>query len=453
MKFSLIAIVCTLLLGCAEEKSNEVHKSVQIANVFPEQGLTDPHALVDNGKLYVFCGHDKSWHTDSTWLMDRWEIHSTTDLKEWKKEGEILPSQTYIGDEPNCWAGNIVKRDNKYYWYFSNRNINTGVMVADSPVGPWKDALGKPLLHEGIIGKTHPYDPTIFEENGEYSIVFGVGTYYAAKLSKDMISLESTPQPLSVVDKQGNKKWTDDKSTLFKRGNKYYLAWGGHYAMSDDFYGPYAYQGAFLAGGHNDVFVWKNQWYVVMENKDIGIFYRGVSLKPLNFNEDGTVIVPESDGDFPTDGRKWEFEQSTMAWAANEGTSLEWEKGLIKGDLKGHAIIESAVWLLTDLTKYNMLVLKLKNQSKATKARVSIASFNPGHHFWEKPAIDWEKEASFEIEISSNDTDFKEYKINLSAHPYLKNTLKRVRIEPALDVTKGSWELSYLSIESSNEKL
>ena len=129
------------------------------------------------GKLYVFCGHDKSWDTEDTWIMDRWEIWSTENLIDWKKESEIHPKDTYIGDLPNCFAGDITSRNGKYYWYFSNRSHSTGVMVSDTPTGPFKDALGKPLLPEGIIGKVHPYDPEIFVENGVYSIIFGAGFF------------------------------------------------------------------------------------------------------------------------------------------------------------------------------------------------------------------------------------------------------------------------------------
>lgn len=446
--------ILVLTLACSNKKKTTANKTesaervvVSIPNVFPEEGLTDPHALVENGRLYLFCGHDESWDTDDTWRMNRWEIRSSDNLTDWRKDGKILPTQTYIGDQPNCWAGDIVKKGDKYYWFFSNRHYSTGVMVADSPEGPWVDALGEPLLPEGIIGKTPPYDPALYEENNVYTIFFGSGQYQAATLAPDMISLASEPKPIDVFDKEGKRVWTADKSTVFKHDSIYYLAWGSDYAMSKSLYGPYVYEGAFLAGGHNDVFEWKGQLYAVMENKDISLFYRGVGLKPLNFNEDGTIRIPENDADFPAHGREWNFERSTMGWKAINGTDIEWSAdSLIKGEISGDAIIESAPWLLTELKKYQTLNIRIKNGSGAKQARISIASVTPEGAFWKKNTINWEEEDHVVIELDPNAQEFREYTIDLSQLPNLEPMLQKIRIEPAVGVNKGNWEIEYINI-------
>ena len=51
----------------------------------------------------------------------------------------------------------IKARNGKYYWYvpindikFSQDRMAIGVAVADSPEGPWKDALGKPLVSDSV---------------------------------------------------------------------------------------------------------------------------------------------------------------------------------------------------------------------------------------------------------------------------------------------------------------
>ena len=449
-KMTVRILLMTIAISTMAIAANAQERSKPLANdnLFPEQGLTDPHTIIANGRLYVFCGHDQSWDTDNTWKMDRWEIRSTDNLTDWRKDGEILPTQTYIGDEPNCWAGDISQKGDKYYWYFSNKHYSTGVMVADSPEGPWVDALGEPLLPPGIIGKTPPYDPTIYEEDGVYTIIFGSGRYQAATLGDDMISLKTAPQPLMVYTKEGKEKWTADKSTLFKRDSIYYLVWGSDYAMSKNLYGPYTYEGNFLAGGHNDLFQWNGQWYAVMENKDIGLLYRGVSLKPVNFNDDGTIIIPDDDSDFPADGRKWQFELSTMGWKALEGTSIQWDSdGLIKGQIKGNALIESPVWLLTELDKHQTLVIRIRNKSKAKQAKIWIASVTPQGAFWEHPEINWEEEDQILINLDSESNEFKEYTFDLSKLPNLEPMLKRIRIEPAMGVKKGSWEIESIVVE------
>lgn len=263
-----------------------------------------------------------------------------------------------------------------------------------------------------------------------------------------MISLAEKPQPVIVATKDGKEKWTDDKSTVFKRNDWYYLVWGGNYAMSKNLRGPYIFEGEFLEGGHNNVFQWKDQWYVVTENKDISLFYRGVSLKPLFFNEDGTVNVPENDNGFPADGRKWEFENSTMGWRAISGTNLKWhKKETISGKISGNASIQSSVWVGSNLKWNTTLVIRMKNKSAATKAKIYVASNDFTNGFWEHPEINWTKEAQFEIQLSQNSKSFVEYRIDLTENSNLKSSLKRIKIEPALSVDKGSWEIEYIGLE------
>jgi len=263
-----------------------------------------------------------------------------------------------------------------------------------------------------------------------------------------MISLAEKPQPILVKDKEGKDMWTADKSCVFKRNGKYYLIWEHKYAMADNVKGPYTFMGESLKGGHCNVFQWEGQYYALLENKDISLFYRGVSLKPLNFNEDGTIIVPEDDKGFPANGRAWNFEYSRMAWRGISGTEVTWNKsGKIAGEITGNAVIESSAWLLTDLTKYQNFVLRIKNNSTAKQAKISIASVNPKGAFWETPQINWKEQDHILIDLEPNSNEFKEYKIDLSTQPNLKSMLKRLRIEPAIGATAGSWEIEYISVE------
>ena len=62
---------------------------LQIENIFPEHGLTDPHVMIVDDRLYLGMGHDQSWDVEFNWTMDRWEIWSTDDLKTWVKETTI----------------------------------------------------------------------------------------------------------------------------------------------------------------------------------------------------------------------------------------------------------------------------------------------------------------------------------------------------------------------------
>lgn len=462
-----ILFVCVLagafVAGALPRPANlpkQIHHSVdsypvKIMNLFPEHGLTDPHAMIVGDRLYVGCGRDQSWNTEDTWRMDCWEFWSTDNLKDWRYESTLWPTETYIGDRPNCWAGDLIQKDGRFFWYFSNRNIDAGVAVSDRPGGPYHDALGKPLL-PGTIIKGNPYDPEIFrEEDGTCYIIFSANTYYIATLGEDMISLADEPQPIVVRTPDGQRKWTADKSSLFKRDGVYYLVWGSDYAMSDKLHGPYTYRGRFLNGGHGSIFNWKGQWYVLQENKDISLFYRGVMLKPVLFNEDKTIRVPGDDSGYPAGGRTWNFDRSAMGWRAVSGTSLNWgPSGVIRGDVSGNAVIRNAVWGGALLTQNKTILIRLRNRTPATQARISVASFDSSEkRFWAHPDVDWNAESqSVTFDINPNDPDFTDYVLDLSSLSGLKSNTKQIQIEPALGAKSGSWEIDCIRQQCAREK-
>ena len=458
-QISILTLITLVLFSCNEvKKKKEVenniseakHKPVKIDVIVPEHGMADPHAWVENDRVYIICGHDKSWDPTSSFPMDRWELWSSADLINWEFHRNLLPQDTYIGDQPNCWAGDICERDGKYYWFFSNRNIDTGVMVADEITGEYKDLLGKPLLPKGIV-PVHPYDPEIFIENDVYTICFGVGKYYMATLAKDMKSLDTEPKRIIIQDKNGKELSAEDKPTLFKRNDWYYLVYGSRYSMSKNLYGPYEFQGAFLSGGHTSFFDWKGQKYVMQENHDISAFYRGASLKPVNFNEDGTIIIPADDRMYPAPGRPFEFKNSTMGWKALNGTSAEFKDGKLIGTISAkNAVIRSAPWLYTDTRLCSKVTFNIKNNSAAKEMKFAIYTRDDKENgFWTvgtKP-VNWNKKQWISIPISSNDTEFKTYTIELNQFNEVKNRLMQIAIQPASDVTSGSWEIEEIRIE------
>jgi len=221
-------------------------------------------------------------------------------------------------DFTRCWATDVGHRNGKYYWYFSEGNQQAGVVEGPSPVGPWTDKLGKPLLTEDLT-PTDEYDMAIFEENGSHYIIFGVWDYYIARLAEDMMSLAEEPRKLELdqnVGPYGAGK-TDDKAYLHKRGSKYYLSWGCFYAMADDLYGPYEYQGCLLdddsfapgydsptwpngykQGRHGNFFEWHGQWY--MTYCDISQtgnrWFRDAFISYVHYNDDGTMAQLRVDG-------------------------------------------------------------------------------------------------------------------------------------------------------------
>ncbi len=423
--------------------------ALSIGILIPDRGMADPHVWKVGDRLFVMCGHDESWDDKNTWVMDRWELWSTTDLINWEHHLNILPTETYIGDKSNCWAGDICERNGKYYWLFSNRNINTGIMVADEITGPYKDLLGRPLIEEGLT-ETPSYDPEIYIENGEYTVIFGAGKYYMATLSDDMRSLKTEPKKILVL-KDGVEQGTDDKSTLFKRGDWYYLAYGNHYAISKNLYGPYEFAGDFTPGGHNSVFEWDGIWYVIQENFDTNIFYRGIGLQPIFFNEDGTIRLASKMSVHPGDSREYRFSASQMGWHSESGTTLEWDKsGVISGKISSEdSEIGSAIFLMDDLTKNKTISLDLVNESDATTMEVSIASHEDVPMYWDvyPVTVNWADHSSVKVPIKSNSKKTQHIKIELSKYEKLEKNLMKIKIKPACEALNGNWTIDNIIIK------
>ena len=209
--------------------------------IIPNRGVTDPHIHIFNGRAYLFATHDRA-AASKYFAMDDWWCWASDDLVNWKLESVLKPEQTYLGKPyDQCWATDAAFRNGKCYWYFSEHNRQTGVVVGDSPAGPWADPLKQPLLSSPLT-PTSEYDPTVFrDDDGQYYIVFGVRNYHIARLNEDMISLAEHPRPLVRLKADGTQILADDKNFLHKYHGNYYLSWGCSYALATNLYGPYQF--------------------------------------------------------------------------------------------------------------------------------------------------------------------------------------------------------------------
>jgi hypothetical protein len=198
-------------------------------------------------------------------------------------------------------------------------------MVGDSPSGPWKDPLGKPLLSEEMT-PTDEYDMGIIQdEAGEFYIVFGVWDYYIARLNEDMISLSEKPRKIEInnprgpynLDGKNKEKPTDDKPFIHFHNGNFYLSWGCFYAMADNVYGPYDYKGSiiepesfapgydaptwptgFKQGRHGSFFEWYNQWYFAYcdISQTGNRYFRDTFISYIHYKENGEMALIRVDG-------------------------------------------------------------------------------------------------------------------------------------------------------------
>ena len=276
--------------------------------IVPNVGMADPHIRIFNGKAYMYATRDEDKNAKS-FVMPDWKIWSSDDLVNWKLETSIDPTETYMGASKSCWATDAAYKNGAYYFYFSNGNKNTGVMVGKTPIGPFKDALGKPLLPEDLT-PIKEYDPTVLVDDDTDKtayIAFGhfrttdPDYYYCiAKLNNDMISLAETPKEIKIVG-DADVLGGNDKPTLHKRNGIYYLSAGSHYATSKNVYGPYTKIGNSGNGeyglsnpAHGNYFDWNNQsfhvWCHFHLGKDVAR-YRESYMSYLHYKDNGEMVT------------------------------------------------------------------------------------------------------------------------------------------------------------------
>lgn len=312
--------VCALMLMVLMQPYGLFAQNPIVAN----KGLNDPHIHIFNDTAYLYASHDKS-KDNTRFVMEDWWVWSSPDLVNWTHRSTLKPEDTYIAKPyERCWATDAAYRNGKYYFYFSEGNQQTGVVVGNTPVGPWQNMLSKPLLDSNLTA-THEYDPCVFETDGEYYIIFGVWDYYIARLSDDMISLAESPRRIDIQNPRGpynqdgsNKKMpTDDKPFLHKYNNRYYLSWGAFYATAENVYGPYTYKGTvinetsfakgydkptwpngFLQGRHGSFFTWHGQnYFAYCDISQTGNrYFRDTFISYVHYKDNGEIAPVRVDG-------------------------------------------------------------------------------------------------------------------------------------------------------------
>jgi beta-xylosidase len=279
--------------------------------IVPGKGLCDPQVRVYNNKIWLYATHDASV-SNTNFVMHDWWIWSSTDLVNWKYESTLKPEETYLGrPDKDCWATDAMSKHGKYYLYFSRGFTDIGVVEADSPKGPWKDPLKKPLIPADLTPVEERDPGIIMDDNGNAYIVFGVWDFYIARLNEDMISLAEKPRRIELDHKYGpyGEGKTDDKPFLHKNNGKFYLSWGCYYAMSDNVYGPYTYKGTVIQKDrlaqdfqhsskdvdydrHGSFFEFNNQWYYIYNDQSYPgshPYFRNSVISYIHYKDNGEI--------------------------------------------------------------------------------------------------------------------------------------------------------------------
>ncbi|WP_111978694.1 glycoside hydrolase family 43 protein [Algibacillus agarilyticus] len=300
-----LALAATLMTTLNVSAKNPI-----VDNVF----TADPAAMVHDGKVYLYTGHDESPSNNVFFQMHDWLLFSSEDMVNWTQHGSIMRADDFKWAKGEAWAAHTIERDGKFYFYTTVRHKDdkpgfaVGVAVADTPYGPFKDARGSALITDDMTKHTSndwdDIDPAIHvEENGDVYMFFGNLVPKYVKLKDNLIELDG---PIKVVDVPN----FTEAAWVHKNKDNYYLSYACEfpekicYAMSKSIHGPWQYKGILneLAGNsetnHQAIISFKGQDYFFYHTGSLppkpgqesgGRFRRSVAVEALHYNKDGTL--------------------------------------------------------------------------------------------------------------------------------------------------------------------
>ena len=339
--------------------------------LFQTKFTADPAPLVVGDTLFLYTSHDASPEdipdlnekNSAGFFMYDWLLWSTTDMVNWTEHGAVasLKDISWRSRDNGAWAIQTVERNGKYYLYAPLHGHGIAVLVADTPYGPFKDPLGKPLVWQ----REHwdDIDPSVFtDDDGQAYMYWGNPHVYCVKLNEDMISTSGdifvlNPQDgvMRPVKEEGAKinlripgsekaawkvKNYQEGPWFYKRNGKYYLGYATTccpealgYAMSDSPMGPWEWKNYIMKptnrdrGNHPGICDFQGHSYVFGQDYDLmhlNTFVhherRSVSGKEITYNADGTIQeIPYWLDQEPMKQLKWFnpyqcVEAETMAW-------------------------------------------------------------------------------------------------------------------------------------------
>lgn len=303
----------------------------------------DPSAHVFDGKLYIYPSHDidaghpfddEGGHFG---MEDYHVLCMDAPDGEVRDCGMVLHVRDVPWAERQMWAPDAATRNGRYYLYFPAKDregmFRIGVATSAQPAGPF---VPEPEPMHG----TYSIDPAVFaDDDGAHYLYFGgiwggqlqqyrdnahdpnhdepEGAQPAlgprvGRLQDDMLQPAEPTREVLILDEHGQPLRADDHERRFfegpwvhKHDGRYYLSYStGNthllcYAVGDDPYGPFTYQGVILKPvvgwtTHHSICAFEGKWYLFYHDALLsgGVTHlRSIKVTELQHDAQGRIAT------------------------------------------------------------------------------------------------------------------------------------------------------------------
>ena len=234
-----------------------------IKNPLDAGWYADPEARFYEGKYIIYVTHSLPFdeqHNHSCFVSE--------DLTHWEKVENIIDMSGFPWATFAIWAPTVEEKNGKYYYIFASNNIHEGetggleIAVSDSPTGPFRDYLGRPLVN-GFHNGAQPIDAHLFkDDDGTMWLYYGGWRHCnIARMNDDMTGF--VPFEDGTIFREITPPDYVEGPCMMKRGAKYHFMWSaggwtnGTYrvntCVADTPWGPFTEAKTILATGDSTI--------------------------------------------------------------------------------------------------------------------------------------------------------------------------------------------------------
>ncbi len=233
---------------------------IHIKNPIDGGWYADPEARFYEGKYIIYATKSLPFDEQTNQVC-----FVSENLTDWELHDDIIEMSGFPWVKRAVWAPTVVEKNGKYYCIFASGDIHstteTGgleIAVSDSPTGPFRALLDRPLVNEFYNG-AQPIDAHLFRDDDGTVYLFwgGWGHCNLAVMSEDMTSL--VPLPDGSLCREVTPPDYVEGPCMFKKDGKYHFMWSsgnweeGTYrvntTLTDSPWGPFENHVNVLASG------------------------------------------------------------------------------------------------------------------------------------------------------------------------------------------------------------